>query len=139
MSRWRAEPGQAAIEFALTVLLFFTLVVFIMDGSRIFWNYLTVSEAAREGARYAIVHGKDSKAPVGPDGYAALQQIVQARAIGLDPALLDVVATWENNSNQRGSKVTVTVAYATQPVTTLFWSGLTLPPLTDSATMVVQN
>lgn len=139
MTRWRAEPGQTAIEFALTVLLFFTLVVFIMDGSRIFWNYLTVSEAAREGARYAIVHGKDSKLPVGPNGYAALQQVVQARAIGLDPALLDVTATWENNSNQRGNKVTVTVAYETQPVTTLFWSGLKLPPLTDSATMVVQN
>ncbi len=139
MTRWRAEPGQTAIEFALTVLLFFTLVVFIMDGSRIFWNYLTVSEAAREGARYAIVHGKDSKSPVGPNGYAALQQVVQARAIGLDPALLEVTAAWENNSNQRGNKVTVTVAYETQPVTTLFWSGLKLPPLTDSATMVVQN
>ena len=85
------------------------------------------------------MHGKDSKSPVGPDGYAALQQIVQARAIGLDPALLDVTAAWENDSNQRGSKVTVTVAYETRPVTTLFWSGLTLPPLTDSATMVVQN
>ena len=64
MKHWRAERGQAAIEFALTAILFFTLVIFIMDGSRIFWNYLTVSEAAREGARYAIVRSEDSESPL---------------------------------------------------------------------------
>ena len=135
MKHWRAEQGQAAIEFALTAILFFTLVIFIMDGSRIFWNYLTVSEAAREGARYAIVRSEDSESPLNS---ADLRKYVEELAIGLDPAQLDVTATWKDDSNTRGSKVTVTVSYETRPVTSLFWPGLTLN-LVDSATMVVQN
>jgi hypothetical protein len=43
----RQEPGQAIVEFALTALIFLTLLVFSLDGSRIFWQYLTVTEAAR--------------------------------------------------------------------------------------------
>lgn len=135
--RGQWERGQAAIEFGLTALLFFTLVIFIMDGSRIFWNYLTVSEAAREGARFAITHGADADDPVGPDGYEALRQVVQARAVGLDPAQMAVTAVWTPN-NRRGSMVTVTVTYATRSITNLFWPGLTFD-LTDSASMVVQN
>lgn len=137
MKRPRNDWGQAAIEFALTSILFFTLVIFILDGSRIFWNYLTVSEAAREGARYAIIHGADSAAPVGPDGYAALTEVVRQRAVGLDPAHLTVTASW-SPSNQRDSTVTVNVAYETGSIVSLFWEGVTFQ-LADSASMVIQN
>lgn len=137
MKRWQAEPGQAAIEFAMTTLLFITLVIFIMDGGRIFWNYLTVAEAAQEGARYAITHGANSAAPVGPGSYAPLRNVVVARAVGLDPGHLTVTATWAPN-NQRGSTVTVDVAYVTGSITSLFWDGITFT-LVDSASMVVQN
>ena len=138
MKRWLAEPGQAAIELAMTTILFITLVLFIMDGGRIFWNYLTVAEVAQEGARYAITHGANSTAPVGPNGYTALRDLVEARAVGLDPAHLTVTATWANDDNHRGSTVTVEVAYATGSITSLFWDGITFT-LADSASMVVQN
>ncbi len=141
MRRRPMERGQAAIEFALTSLLFFPLVLFIMDGGIIFWNYLTVSEAAREGARYAIVRGAEAEKAgaesVGPDGYAALEEEVRRWAIGLDPTHLTVNASWENNSNQRDSIVTVTVSYEVSPITGLFWSGLTFN-LSDSSSMAVQ-
>ena len=133
MKQLRAEQGQAAIEFAMTALLFFTLVIFIMDGSRIFWNYLTVSEAANEGARFAIVHSKDSESPLsGTD----LEDYVKGRAVGLDPAHMKV--TWSPTELTRGSTVKVTVYYETQTITSLFWPNLTIP-FEDSATMVVQN
>lgn len=138
MKRWLDEPGQAAIEFAMTTILFITLVLFIMDGGRIFWNYLTVAEAAQEGARYAIVRGANNKdESVGPDDYSLLRNEVVRRAVGLDPAHLTVTATWTPN-NQRGSTVTVDVAYQTGSITSLFWDGITFT-LRDSASMVVQN
>ena len=66
-----------------------------------------------------------------------MTQYVQRRAVGLDPAQMTVTAFWVP-SNQRGSTVTVQVAYPVQPSTALFWSDLTIN-LTDSSSMVVEN
>jgi Flp pilus assembly protein TadG len=53
------EQGQATLEFAL-VVMFLLLVVFgIVDFSRVFFGYATMSNGVREGARYAVVHPND--------------------------------------------------------------------------------
>jgi hypothetical protein len=52
----KSEEGQAILEFAL-VFVFLVLVLFgIIDFARIFFAYATMSNAAREGARYGIIH-----------------------------------------------------------------------------------
>lgn len=138
MKRRRHETGQAMVEYALTAIVFFTMLFFILDGSRILWNYLTVSEGARVGARFATLHGSKSTAPVGPGSYTALTQTVQDSAVGLTPANLTVTATWTPNNNNPGSSVAVSVTYAVQPLTSLFWQGLTLT-LGAQSVMVIQN
>jgi Flp pilus assembly protein TadG len=50
------EPGQAMVEFALTVTLFVLLVMGILDLGRGIFVYNGVSEAAREIARVTSVH-----------------------------------------------------------------------------------
>ena len=124
------------VEYALTALITFTLLMFIMDGGRIFMHYVTVSEAARVGARYGITHGSRSAAPISPGNYAALQQEILNRTT-LDPDVLTVLASW-NPGNSPGSKITVQVDYMVQPITSLFWPGRTLT-LTGVSTMVIQN
>jgi hypothetical protein len=59
--RSEGEQGQALLEFAL-VAIFLVLVLFgIMDFSRLFFAYATMSNGAREGARFAITHpGQDT-------------------------------------------------------------------------------
>lgn len=53
------ERGQGLVEFAL-VALFLLLVMFaIIDFSRVFFGYATMSNGVREGARYAVVHPND--------------------------------------------------------------------------------
>ena len=131
------EPGQAIVEFALTGLIFLTLLVFILDGSRIFWHCLTVTEAARVCARYAIVHGAHSTGPVGPGNYTALTNQIKSTAVGLDPAALTVTPTWPTG-NGSGSSVTVIVTYRVQPITRLFWPDQTFT-LSAQSTMVIQN
>jgi Flp pilus assembly protein TadG len=138
MKPMRHEQGQVLVEFALTALIFFTMVVFVMDGSRIFWNYLTVSQAARVGARYATVHGALATSKVGPSNYAALTNEIQSRVVGLAPTNLTVTPTWAGNSNAPGSSVTVVVTYPVQPITRLFWPGQTFN-LSAQSTMVIQN
>jgi Flp pilus assembly protein TadG len=48
--------GQALIEFALVIPLFLLLVVAIFDLGRAVFSYNTLTNAAREGARLAIVN-----------------------------------------------------------------------------------
>jgi Flp pilus assembly protein TadG len=138
MIRRDRAAGQAMVEYALTAAIFFTLVFFILDGSRIFWGYVTVSQAAAAGARYGIVHGAQATQPVGPGNYVALQQIVTANAHGLDPAQLTTTATWANNSNARGSRITVEVTYRMQSIAGLFWAGQTFD-LRGRSSMIIQN
>jgi len=137
MKGWRRESGQAMVEYALLSVVFFALLLFIVDGGRILWNYVTVAEAARVGARYAVVHGSKSIAPVGPSNYTALTQEVQRAAVGLTTASLTVTATWTPN-NSPGSSVTVDVTYLVQPITSIFWRGQTLT-LRARSVMVIQN
>lgn len=136
--RPHSELGQATVEFALTSLVFLTLITFVFDGGRILSNYITVSEAARTGARYASTHGSKSTSPVGPNNYTALRNEVQARAPGLIAGRVTITATWANASNAPGSSVTVYVSYAVKPVAGLFWAEKEMI-LRDHSTMVIQN
>ncbi|MFL5755050.1 MAG: TadE/TadG family type IV pilus assembly protein [Chloroflexota bacterium] len=62
------DRGQALVEFGLVVPVFLFILLGIVDFGRVVWANDSLANAAREGARYAIVHGgSDSTAcPVGP-------------------------------------------------------------------------
>lgn len=65
-----AASGQGLAEFALIVPMFLMLMFGIVDFGRVIWARNSLENAAREGARYAIVHGgtASQKCPVGPTG-----------------------------------------------------------------------
>ena len=50
------ERGQALVEFALVLPIFVLLLVAIFDLGRAVFAYNTLTNAAREGARMAIVN-----------------------------------------------------------------------------------
>ncbi len=54
-----SERGQATLEFALVAGFLFLLLFGIIDFSRLFFAYATLSNGVREGARYGIVHPGD--------------------------------------------------------------------------------
>ena len=62
--------GQALVEFALVIPLILLLVFGALDIGRAVWALDSSANAAREGARYAIVHGgsPSNTCPVGPPG-----------------------------------------------------------------------
>jgi TadE-like protein len=67
----REKPrGQAMVEFALVFPVFVLLLVSIFDFGRVIWVNDTLSTAAREAGRYAIVHGgsPSTLCPAGPPG-----------------------------------------------------------------------
>jgi Flp pilus assembly protein TadG len=105
--RWRPlrrEDGQAAAEMALVLPILTALVLAIVQFGIAFNNYLTITDAARIGARKAAVARFS-----GDDGAAAVQAAKDAAA-GLNIASLGVTVS-SSNWNVPGSDVTATVTY----------------------------
>lgn len=55
-----ASRGQAAMELALVLPVIFILLFGVIEVGRAFVVYSEVTNAAREGARYGVVHPEDS-------------------------------------------------------------------------------
>lgn len=53
--------GQNMVEFALVSPILFIMLFGIMEGGWLLYHNHQVSNAAREGARYAVVHGTMSE------------------------------------------------------------------------------
>jgi hypothetical protein len=65
-NRRRRSRGQTLVEFALIAPLFFLLLFSIIEFGRAVYYIQMLNNAAREGARFAIVHGQKSQDPSGP-------------------------------------------------------------------------
>ena len=52
--------GQALVEFALCIVLLLAVIFAVVEFGRLMLVYTTIGNAARIGARYAIVHAGDS-------------------------------------------------------------------------------
>ena len=104
------ERGAAMVEFAMvTALIFIPLVFGIIEFGRLIWSKTTISAAAREGVRYAIVHGSTSGSVADS---AAVANYVIGRT-GLSP--IAVRTTW-SDSNEPGDTATVQVTYVYTPI-----------------------
>jgi TadE-like protein len=62
----QGERGQALVEFALLLPLMLLIVTGLFDVARAVWQENTLAYAAREGTRYAIVHGSAGAPPADP-------------------------------------------------------------------------
>ena len=149
-SRARRSSGQALTEFALVAPLFVLLLFAIIEGGRFIAYYETLSNATREGARYAIVHGSNSSCPSGPmppgmnppggcydPTGANVVQRVQDTAFGLLGTDVVVTPTWGPLGNGREADVNVAATYTYQTLVPL----VPLPPMTITAesTLVINN
>jgi len=99
-------------ELAVVLPVILLIVLGIIDFAQIMYAYGTVSEASRVGARYAIVHGSASGAPVGPTpNDTTVQSQVQAAALALNTSNLTVTSNWGEAANDLNCPVTVTATY----------------------------
>lgn len=105
--RGKGERGATMVEFALSFLLFLALVVGIFEGGRLVWTYETLAHAARQGARFAIVHGERN--PLADDN--PIRDAVRAQAVGLPSNDVAVNTVWSDATKKGGSVVTVSATY----------------------------
>jgi Flp pilus assembly protein TadG len=95
----KKERGQAMVEFVLVLPVFLLLVFAIVDFGMGFHAWLTVTNSAREGARFGAVRASS----------ADITQRVQDTADTLDQANMTVTVT--NAQGDPGESVVVDVDY----------------------------
>jgi Flp pilus assembly protein TadG len=102
-----SESGQTLTEFALVLPMLAFLLFAVIQFGVLFNHYVTVTDAARAGAREAAV-SKDESDPAG-----AAEATARGSATNLDQGQMGVSVSaspaWE-----RGADVTVTVTYPYQ-------------------------
>lgn len=64
--RLQATSGQALIEFVLVLPLIFLLILNLVNFGGFFYAWITVANAARAGADYAVLGGASAGAPGTP-------------------------------------------------------------------------
>jgi Flp pilus assembly protein TadG len=101
------ESGGAMVEFAIAATIFISMLLGIIEFGLASWQKNSVAADAREGARYAIVHGGQSGSIADS---AAIANYVKSKT-SLDNTIV-VKTTWTDPSNKlAGSRVTVKVLH----------------------------
>jgi hypothetical protein len=116
MSRHRAHArGQAMVEFAIVLPIFLAMLLGIVDFGRVIWATNSLSNAASEAARFAIVHGGSANdpCPVGPPGPDANIPAASASCPYPAPSKQAVKNVAIGYAIAGGSSVTATVCYGT--------------------------
>ena len=161
VGRRHRSRGQALPEFALVAPMFFLLLFGIIEAGRFIYYYEILSNATREGARYAIVNGAGSDEVSCPTGPAApsstpcdidggdVETKVRQSAIGVLGPSITVqrcwwyvagscdFATYGPGDNARGANVTVAASYTYRSLIPI----VPLPNITVSAesSLVINN
>jgi len=96
----RSSSGQALLEFALVLPLFFLLVFGVIEISKVGYSYVALNNAVRNGARVASVGGLDGE---------ITHSITSSSS--LDTTLLTINISPGELGRRSGSQVTVTASY----------------------------
>jgi Flp pilus assembly protein TadG len=153
-----SECGSAVLETALSMIVLLTFLFGIMESCLMLYTYHFISEAAREGTRYAVVRGSTA----GPACTAPGQATCQAQGgndtgdiatyvkglsfPGIDPSHMTVNSAWSvytggttcgTPCNSPGNLVTVTVIY-NFPLTIPFVPARTFALSSTSAMVISQ-
>jgi hypothetical protein len=135
----RPSAGQSLAEFALVLPVLLLLFMGILDFGRAVYAYNTLSNAAREGARVAIV---DQNAPAGvPAG--AQRAADQATGLGVDPSTdVDVTYTAPDGSGcptrAIGCVATVDVRHQFRAITPIIGNIVGPIDLESSTALVIE-
>lgn len=126
------KRGQSIVEFALVLPILLLIVFGIVHFGFLFYSYLTVNEAAREGARSAVVGETDA---------VVRARVQTASTLAIPNPAVNIVITPADTARIVGQPVTVTVTMPTPVPVNLPFVSTFVPAggLTGTVTMRVEN
>lgn len=130
----RSESGSVAIETALGFMLIMAMVLGIIELSMMAYTFGVLEEAAREGIRYATIHGSDSTNCSGPSSGCTDSSASNvssdvtnyAAAYVSNVSGMTVTVTYPDAASTPNSRVQIAIAYQYQPLFTFVGTPPTL-------------
>jgi Flp pilus assembly protein TadG len=116
----RRQQGTYIVEFALVAVLFFTVLLAIMDFGRILYMWNSVAEATRAGARVSVVCDKGANRVL-----TEMQKFVPVTSANVQIDWYDgsgAISTSCDSTNCAGVAVSVR-DFTVTPVSPLTWIG----------------
>ena len=127
------ERGSTLVEYAIAATLFLTAMFGVVEFGRVLWVHNALSDAARRGARYAVLHSAD-------DANKVRNMVVYGNENGTGTPMLPNLSTTNVNVNYSQfalNKGTVSVSvtnYQFQFVIPIVGTTITMPNYTTTLT-----
>jgi hypothetical protein len=148
-----SDCGQATIEFGLVAVILFVMVFSIIETIFFISTYNVLADSAKEGVRYAIVHGVNNSQASGPtcpcldidgppappgtipgygSGYGVVRTLAQYSVHDVSGSNMTVTVTYPDTatatraSNATPNRVQVVVAYPYKPFFGFGWPTVTV-------------
>jgi len=139
----RRFRGQSIVEFALVSPIFFFMFFAVIEGGWLLYNQNAITNASRDGSRYAAVHGTQSQNITDPTLQAAYvvsaadvkAAIVQRLSIN-NKDTIQVTVSRPDGDMVPGHHVKVLVKYQYEPLIGYLFGNKTFT-LSSSSTSVV--
>lgn len=134
---WRANArrGASMVETVIILSVFLMLILGTFDLGLATYRYNTISQAARQGARQAIVHGALAPAAMGtwgPGTYtgtagdgSVYAQAISPMLVGFNLEDVAIRVDWIDGGNRIQQRVRFTVTGTYRPMLTSFFSSTT--------------
>jgi Flp pilus assembly protein TadG len=128
-----SERGSTLVEFAIALTVLLTAMFAVMEFGRALWVHNALTDAARRGARYAVLH---SSADMG----AVKNVVVYGDPAGGSQAVVpnlttaNVTVTYTDFALNKGTATVSVTGYQFQFVVPLIGTTITMPSYTTTLT-----
>src|SRR5688572_27259223 len=102
------RPGVTVVEMAIIYSVLFLVLFTLILGAIAVFRYQQVAQLAREGSRWAAVHGhswatENSQPPTTPQD--VFNSAIGPRAVNMEPGKLSYSVTWDTNQKTHHTEV----------------------------------
>ena len=146
-TRFARNRGQSSVEFALTIVFVMIVIFWTVELSMYVYTYSVLANAAKEGVRYAVVHGCGTNsgtccgtctpACADPAGANIVTQVTNFAQLSFhDVSAMTVNVNYLDGTAKSPNRVQVTVQYTYKPY---FSFGFSPPVINAAAEGIVLN
>lgn len=136
-SRLRGETGGTLVETAFSITILLVLVIGIMDACLMVYSYHFISNAAREGTRYAIVRGNQWTQP--PWNYTGTcSSYTAAGCVATEQNIEDYVKSLSFPGIDTSNITVIPTSYVAYGATACTDPGVSNPPACNSVGNLIE-
>jgi Flp pilus assembly protein TadG len=131
----QSERGATLLEFSIAAMVFFLALFGVLEVGRLLWVHNTLSEAVRQGARYAALHAPNEAQVKAVVVYGTAVPTAGAHPVAAGLTTDKVQVAYSSPFGVKVGTVTVTISgYAFQFAVPLIGNTLNLPAYKSTMT-----